>query len=107
MTGFITLCSGQGRELPELLSWDLTHGFCSPCDCFEVSFLYSPEMLAPLAEAVMIGLENPTTHNPHPATTPLAPLSMVTFAAVMAGTIVSGTLQVNMQVFVPIFVVPL
>ena len=52
MTGFITLCSGQGRELPELFSWDLTHGFCSPCDCFEVSFLYSPEMLAPLAEAV-------------------------------------------------------
>lgn len=52
MTGFITLCSGESRALPELLSWDVTHGFCSPCDCFEVSFLYSPEMLTTLEEAV-------------------------------------------------------
>lgn len=52
MTGFITLCSGQSRQLPELLSWDFTHGFCSPCDCFEVSFLYSTEMLGALEEAV-------------------------------------------------------
>lgn len=52
MTGYITLCSGGSRQLPELLGWDLTHGFCSPCDCFEVSFLYSREMLECLKKAV-------------------------------------------------------
>ena len=52
MTGYVTLCSGETMTLPELLSWDLEHGFCSPCDSFEVSFLYSAEMLQPLERAV-------------------------------------------------------
>lgn len=52
MTGYITLCSGGDRQLPELLGWDLTHGFCSPCDCFEVSFLFSRDMLEALKKAV-------------------------------------------------------
>ena len=52
MTGYITLCSGESRQLPELLGWDISHGFCSTCDCFEVSFLYSREMLESLKKAV-------------------------------------------------------
>lgn len=52
MTGYITLCSGEQRQLPELLGWDISHGFCSPCDCFEVSFLFSRDMLDGLKKAV-------------------------------------------------------
>lgn len=58
MTGFVTLCSGETMTLPELLSWDLEHGFCSPCDSFEVSFLYSPEMFVPLEKAVRFRAEH-------------------------------------------------
>lgn len=58
MTGFVTLCSGETMTLPELLSWDLEHGFCSPCDSFEVSFLYSPEMFIPLEKAVRFKAEH-------------------------------------------------
>lgn len=58
MTAYITLCSGESRKLPELLSWDFTHGFCSPCDCFEVSFLYSRELLEPLRTAVRLRAEH-------------------------------------------------
>lgn len=52
MTGFITLCSGETVKLPELLSWDVEHGFCSPCDSFEVSFLFSRDLVEPLKKAV-------------------------------------------------------
>lgn len=58
MTGHIILCSGEARQLPELLSWDIEHGFGSPCDCFEVSFLYSREMLPELERAVRFKAEH-------------------------------------------------
>ena len=58
MTGCVTLCSGGTVALPELLSWDIEHGFCSPCDSFEVSFLYSPEMFEPLEKAVRFKAEH-------------------------------------------------
>lgn len=43
--------AGVSRTLPTLLSWNLSHGFCSPCDSFEVTFLYEPSLLAPLKAA--------------------------------------------------------
>ena len=51
MDAWIYDAKGQCRYLPTLLSWDISHGFCSPCDCFEVCFVYLPEMLEPLREA--------------------------------------------------------
>ena len=51
MEGRIFDASGSCFGLPPLLSWDISHGFCSPCDSFEVRFLYSPEMLEPLKAA--------------------------------------------------------
>ena len=42
---------GAETALPVLLRWDLSHGFCSPCDSFEVSFLYDPDLLSALKAA--------------------------------------------------------
>ena len=58
MTGYITGCDGAVGQLPALLSWDICHGFCSPCDSFEVSFLYEPEMLPTLQKAVRFRAEH-------------------------------------------------
>ena len=58
MTGYITGCDGAVGRLPTLLSWDICHGFCSPCDSFEVSFLYEPEMLPTLQKAVRFRAEH-------------------------------------------------
>ena len=51
MEGQIYDAAGTCRGLPPLLSWDISYGFCSPCDSFEVKFLYTPEMLEPLKAA--------------------------------------------------------
>lgn len=51
MEGLIYDAAGGIYALPVLLSWDVSHGFCSPCDSFEVTFLYEPEMLAALSAA--------------------------------------------------------
>ena len=51
MDAWIYDVHGQSSYLPVLLAWDFSHGFCSPCDCFAVRFLYSPEMLEPLRAA--------------------------------------------------------
>ena len=51
MDAWIYDAEGRSRYLPVLLRWEFSYGFCSPCDCFEVSFLYSPEMLEPLKAA--------------------------------------------------------
>lgn len=51
MEGRVYDAAGQGWDLPVLLRWDVSHGFCSPCDCFEVEFLYEPEMLGTLRAA--------------------------------------------------------
>ena len=52
MTGTIFGYTGRSGTLPPLLSWDISHGFGSPCDSFEVSFVYDPAMLSALEEAV-------------------------------------------------------
>ena len=58
MEGQIFDASGSGFGLPPLLGWDISHGFCSPCDSFEVRFLYSPEMLEPLKAACRFTAEH-------------------------------------------------
>lgn len=44
--------AGKKWRLPELLEWEICHGFSSPCDSFELSFLYSEGMLETLSAAV-------------------------------------------------------
>ena len=44
MTGYLSDGAGRTWRLPELLSWDVTHGPGQPSDCFAVGFPYSPEM---------------------------------------------------------------
>ena len=51
MDAWIYDAHGRSSYLPVLLEWDVSHGFCSPCDCFAVRFLYVPEMLEPLRAA--------------------------------------------------------
>ena len=51
MEAFIYDYSGASRTLPALISWDFSHGFCSPCDSFEARFLYEPSLLSPLRAA--------------------------------------------------------
>lgn len=51
MEGKIYDVRGREYALPALLGWDVSHGFCSPCDCFEVRFVYEKEMLEPLSAA--------------------------------------------------------
>lgn len=53
MKAYIYDCTGAKWQLPELLRWDISHGFCSPCDSFEVEFIYSAEMLDTLSKAVV------------------------------------------------------
>lgn len=53
MRAYIYDCGGGKWQLPSLLRWELSHGFCSPCDSFEVEFIYSAEMLDTLSKAVV------------------------------------------------------
>ena len=39
MKAIIYDAAGTAYELPVLLRWDVSHGFCSPCDSFDISFL--------------------------------------------------------------------
>ena len=43
---------GRGWLLPDILSWDISHGFGSPCDSFQLSFLHDGEMADTLSNAV-------------------------------------------------------
>lgn len=52
MVGYLTSYTGETSELPALLSWDVSHGLGSPCDAFEISFLYDTAMLQTLSGAV-------------------------------------------------------
>lgn len=52
MEAYIYDCSGSKWLLPELLKWDISHGFGSPCDSFELEFVYSADFLPHLSEAV-------------------------------------------------------
>lgn len=51
MEGRIFDAAGTAMDLPVLLRWETEHGFCSPCDCFEVEFLFEPGMLDALRAA--------------------------------------------------------
>ena len=51
MTGYLSDTGGTVWRLPTLLSWDVTHGLGEPSDCFEVSFLYAPDMADALYKA--------------------------------------------------------
>lgn len=52
MTGFLIDYNGKTVELPVLLSWEVRHGIGTPCDCFEVRFLYEADMLPMLSDAI-------------------------------------------------------
>jgi hypothetical protein len=52
LTGYLTDYSGQIWQLPVLLSWEMKHGLGTPCDAFEISFLYERGMLEILSGAV-------------------------------------------------------
>lgn len=52
MEAYIYDCDGAKWVLPALLSWDISHGFGSPCDSFELEFVYSEDMLTTLSRAV-------------------------------------------------------
>lgn len=54
MTAYVIDPKGNQTELPVLLSWDLWHGFCSPCDSFELSFVYGPTSFETLRQAVRL-----------------------------------------------------
>ncbi len=58
MTGYITGFDGGSYELPVLLDWDMSYGFGTPCDSFEVSFAYDKTMLDPLKSAISFEAEH-------------------------------------------------
>ncbi len=43
--------AGGRWQLPALRSWDISHGYCEPCDCFSVETDYAPDMLETLRRA--------------------------------------------------------
>lgn len=51
MQGYLIDKNANEYALPELLSWDVCHGMGEPCDFFEVSALFSSDMLPKLALA--------------------------------------------------------
>ncbi|MBR1659913.1 MAG: hypothetical protein IJ705_06310 [Oscillospiraceae bacterium] len=51
MDAYVYSFAGAGWRLPGLLRWDVSHGFCSPCDSFEAEFLYEPDMIGVLRSA--------------------------------------------------------
>ena len=51
MEAVIYDAAGAAYALPTLLRWDVSHGFCSPCDSFEAAFLYDASMLPALRSA--------------------------------------------------------
>lgn len=52
MTGTVTCFDGRKYELPTLISWEISYGPGTPCDSFELSFIYERDMLEPLKSAV-------------------------------------------------------
>lgn len=58
MKAYLIDVNGTEHELPELLSWDVCHGLGEPCDYFEVSTLYTPELLQYLTAAVRFRAEH-------------------------------------------------
>ena len=54
MDAVIYDAAGAEYVLPVLLRWDVSHGFCSPCDSFEAEFLYTAEQLPTLTAVCRI-----------------------------------------------------
>ena len=52
MEVYIYDSDGGKWQLPELLTWEISHGFCSPCDSFEMEFLHSGDCLEKLSDSV-------------------------------------------------------
>lgn len=48
---FLVNYKGAKYKLPTLLSWDFSYGLGSPCDAFELSFIYKKSMLGTLSDA--------------------------------------------------------
>lgn len=49
---------GEAWLLPESGQWDISHGFCSPCDSFELEFAAQPGMMQELERATEIKIEH-------------------------------------------------
>jgi len=58
MTAFLTDFKGGTWQAPPLAAWNFLHGFATSCDSFEISFVYSPEMLEALKGAVRFRAEH-------------------------------------------------
>ena len=58
MQGILINKNGTEYELEALTSWDICHGLGEPCDYFEVTALYDPDMLPVLYDAVRFRAEN-------------------------------------------------
>lgn len=51
MECYLTLYSGELWAMPQVIAWELEHGLGSPCDAFEVTFVYDSSMLEMLSAA--------------------------------------------------------
>ena len=51
MDCYLTSWRGETWLMPQALSWELEHGMGSPCDAFEICFLYEKNMQEMLAAA--------------------------------------------------------
>ncbi|MBR5261743.1 MAG: hypothetical protein IKV47_06190 [Oscillospiraceae bacterium] len=49
----VTALGGERWELPKALWWDIMHGFCSPCDSFEIKLPFSVKSAEILSRAVL------------------------------------------------------
>lgn len=49
---------GEAWLLPEAVQWDICHGFCSPCDSFELEFPAQPGMMQELERTTEIKIEH-------------------------------------------------
>jgi prophage tail gpP-like protein len=58
MTGTLISYTGARYEMPTLFSWDMSYGLGSPCDSFEVSFLFESGMQQALDDAVRFEAKN-------------------------------------------------
>ncbi len=52
MTGYLIDFKGNEYKLPLLISWSVSHGLGTPCDAFEMSFVYDGSMADMLYGAV-------------------------------------------------------
>lgn len=57
MTGYLVDYKDIKYRLPVLTGWDISHGIGTPCDAFEIGFLYDSSMLDMLKDAVRFTAE--------------------------------------------------